>query len=347
MMVAMGNARHVSEGDTSFDFSSLTVDELKSELSARSLPVGGNHDALVKRLEDDAAAPLRVTDIGPFSDDYTVDMALSEITDPTRGVWQGHSSEKPLWVWSDNEELQARLAGYYGCKQGYPANLEEMYWTNEGGPPGIGPDGPLEGSAAAEVIQAREALAEQEREAQRALATAEDVGNEEAADAARVDLRTIRKNLSELIIPLTFLTALPILLVAWFQMLFQLRTNAGADFQAAQMSGTPGAAANYMALSTNATAPVATDTVLTGELNTAGGGLIRALATYAHTAGTTTYTLSRTFTANATDGASNTVQKAGIFTAAAGGTMVFETAVPSPPVMVAGDQLTVTLTVNM
>ncbi len=61
---------------------------------------------------------------------------------------------------------------------------------------------------------------------------------------------------------------------------------------------TPGATANYnvlpstraryMALTENAGAAAATDTVLTGELTT--GGCSRALATYAHTGGAATYT---------------------------------------------------------
>jgi hypothetical protein len=64
-----------------------------------------------------------------------------------------------------------------------------------------------------------------------------------------------------------------------------------------------GAPAAYMALANNATAvaPAATDTALTGEITTASGGLIRKLATYAHTAasgGAGTTTLTKTWTAN-------------------------------------------------
>jgi hypothetical protein len=132
-----------------------------------------------------------------------------------------------------------------------------------------------------------------------------------------------------------------------------MRTSAGADFQAAVMSSTSSngtgtyAPANYIALSTNATAPASGDTTLAGELNNASGGLNRAQATYAHTAGTSSYTLTKTFTANSNDGASNTIQKIGVFNAASVGTLVFETAVPSPPTLVSGDQITITETVSI
>lgn len=121
-------------------------------------------------------------------------------------------------------------------------------------------------------------------------------------------------------------------------------TNGGKDFQSLQMfSTTPGAnGANYIALTANASAPAAGDTALTGEFAAAGGGLIRAQATYAHTNGTALTTLTKTFTANANDGASNTVNKGGTFPTSSGGTLVMETLVPSPPALVAGDQVAVT-----
>lgn len=127
-------------------------------------------------------------------------------------------------------------------------------------------------------------------------------------------------------------------------------TNAGKDFQSRVMFDTAStgtgsyAAANYVALTANVAAPAAGDTVLTGEFAGAGGGLIRAQATYAHTNGTGTTTLTKTFTANANDGASNTVNKAGLFNAASVGTLVLETAVPSPPTLVAGDSVAITWT---
>lgn len=109
-----------------------------------------------------------------------------------------------------------------------------------------------------------------------------------------------------------------------------------------------GAPCAAIALSTSATAPAATDTTLAGELNNAGGGLNRALATYSHTAGTSSYTLSTTFTANASDPASSTINKCAVFDSVVPvtGTMMFEDAVPSPPTAVSGDTFTPTFTIS-
>ena len=122
-----------------------------------------------------------------------------------------------------------------------------------------------------------------------------------------------------------------------------LRTNAGTDFQAAVMSGTAAqpAAANYIGLTANATAPAAGNTTLTGEI--ASGTLARAQAAYAHTNGTATYTLIKTFTSDQTV----TIAKIGVFNAAAAGTMVFETLLNATAALVSGDQLTVTETVTL
>lgn len=139
-----------------------------------------------------------------------------------------------------------------------------------------------------------------------------------------------------------------------------MKTNAGHDFQAFVMAnagtgatGTVGtgtyAPANFIALTANATAPAATSTTLTGEIATAGGGLVRAQATtISHTAGANTYALSRTFTANGSDALPVTIAKIGILNAATGGTLVFETALTTTATLSAsGDQLTITETVTM
>lgn len=135
-----------------------------------------------------------------------------------------------------------------------------------------------------------------------------------------------------------------------------MRNAAGRDFQGRVMgnSGATGAGtgtmrpADYLALSTTpaGTAPIIADgnTSLTGEITT--GGLGRALATFAMTAGATSYTLTKQFTA--TDATPRTVERVAVFNAAAGGTMPFETAVPSPPTLASiGDQVTVTETINI
>lgn len=119
----------------------------------------------------------------------------------------------------------------------------------------------------------------------------------------------------------------------------------------------------FMGLTENSNAADATDIMLSttaggstnAELWVASAGLNRALCTWAHTAAVTSYTLSKTFTANANDAPPKTPAKVGVFahnvtaapTSSTAGTLFLETAIGSPPAMLAGDQLTVTHTVNI
>lgn len=118
---------------------------------------------------------------------------------------------------------------------------------------------------------------------------------------------------------------------------------------------TPAATANYcifpscrprfMGLTENASAASAASTALTGEITT--GGLARALATYAHTGGTATFTLTKSFSVTATFPA---VHRMGLFTASnvtAGGILVFETVLNADASVVSGDTLQVTETVTL
>lgn len=117
---------------------------------------------------------------------------------------------------------------------------------------------------------------------------------------------------------------------------------------------TPGATANYaiyptarfryMGLTADAGAPSASDTALASEQT--GNGLARALATYAHTASTGTYTLQKSFSVSG----SVTVHKGALLTASnttAGGIMGFEAALNADAVVLSGDTLTVTATVTL
>jgi hypothetical protein len=102
--------------------------------------------------------------------------------------------------------------------------------------------------------------------------------------------------------------------------------------------------AMFLAVTSDAAAAAATDTTLATEATT--NGFARALATWAHTAAATTYTLQVVFTASGT----LTVNKGAVFGAAtstAGGVMPFESAEPSPPTLVSGDTLTQTVTVTI
>ena len=128
-----------------------------------------------------------------------------------------------------------------------------------------------------------------------------------------------------------------------------LRTTGGADWQANAMSATSSqpASVNYIALSNDSASPAAGDCAagssactLASEIST--NGLARAQATYAHSNGTNTYTLTHTFTASGIQAA----QKAGLFNASGSGTMVFEVAFAQVSLGI-GDTVTVTWTVSI
>src|SRR5215467_475537 len=119
-------------------------------------------------------------------------------------------------------------------------------------------------------------------------------------------------------------------------------TNAGKDMIASQLANTStqAAACNYIALTANNGAPAAGDTTLTGEIVTGGGGLVRAQGAYAHSGGTNTLTVSKTFTANGSDSLPVTVAKYGLFNAASVGTLGFESLFAATATLSAsGDQL--------
>jgi hypothetical protein len=109
-----------------------------------------------------------------------------------------------------------------------------------------------------------------------------------------------------------------------------------------------GAPVGYMGLTANATAASGTDTTLAtgGGAEIVTAGLLRKIATYAHTAGVASYTLTAVYTAQAGD-VPVTVAKMGTFNSLTGGIMAFETLLNATATLsLAGDQLTVTDTVT-
>lgn len=121
-----------------------------------------------------------------------------------------------------------------------------------------------------------------------------------------------------------------------------LLTNAGKDVIASAVSNTAtqAAACNYLGLTNTGITPAAGDTTLSGEI--AVNGLSRAQATYAHTGGTSTYTLVKTFTATGAQSA----QAAAVFNASSSGSMCFENTFTSVT-LANGDTLTVTWTITL
>jgi len=123
-----------------------------------------------------------------------------------------------------------------------------------------------------------------------------------------------------------------------------LRTNAGADWQASVMGNTaaPPATCNYIGVSSDTTSPALTDTTLAGEI--ASNGLQRAQGVYGHSTGNSIYSVAKTFTAS---GSFTAVQKAALFNASSAGTMCFEATFSPAANLSSGDTLSITWTVSL
>lgn len=122
------------------------------------------------------------------------------------------------------------------------------------------------------------------------------------------------------------------------------RTNAGRDWQSDVMGtlGAQPAVSKYVGLTATLVTIGGTETTLSGEITT--GTLARAIYTaYNHTAGTTTYNQTKTFTSDQTV----TLQTAGEFTATTGGTMPFIANISPNAPTVSGDTLAITWTKNI
>jgi hypothetical protein len=127
-------------------------------------------------------------------------------------------------------------------------------------------------------------------------------------------------------------------------------TNAGRDLHAAAVysTGAQPAAANYIGVTANNGAPGAGDTTLTGEIATAGGGLVRSQGAYAHTGGTNQVTVTEALVANANDVLPVTLAKAGLFNAGAAGTMAHESLLNATATLTApGDEVTVQFVIDI
>jgi hypothetical protein len=102
------------------------------------------------------------------------------------------------------------------------------------------------------------------------------------------------------------------------------------------------ASVRFIGLTTNASAASAANTTLASEITTNGGG--RALGTYAHTMGASTYTLTKAFSIS---GSLTSIHRAGAFvclSSAGADPLVYETVLNADATVVSGDTLTITWT---
>lgn len=101
------------------------------------------------------------------------------------------------------------------------------------------------------------------------------------------------------------------------------RTNAGGDAQASQMgnTATQAAACNWIATTSTAITPAATDTTLSGEITTTGLARAQGVFTSNSNGSHNQFTVENTFTAT---GALSSVQAGGVFNASSSGSLCFE-----------------------
>lgn len=125
-------------------------------------------------------------------------------------------------------------------------------------------------------------------------------------------------------------------------------TTSGKDYVASALGDSTSRApvANILGLSANTAAVAASDTTIPGEITTAGGGLIAKVASYGHTTGASTYTLTATFTANGTDALPVTVAKVGVKNSA--GAVPWQSLLtPTAPFSQSGDNTAITETITI
>ena len=127
------------------------------------------------------------------------------------------------------------------------------------------------------------------------------------------------------------------------EVVWNLITNSGRDFLHQQGYETTGLGANglnYIGLSNDTVTETSASTTLSNEI--ASNGLSRAQGTVAHTAGTNTTTIDKTFTATGNQSA----QKAALFTASSSGVMNHVLGFTQRS-LISGDTLQITFTITL
>jgi hypothetical protein len=262
------------------------------------------------------------------------------------GAWFHHSKQKPSWVHSDTHpEFAEIVSRYHGIALGRPDDVEDTHWTRFG-PPGSGPQFSDPRIPDLRMLVTNSGL----DLISRALggATVGATGTSTATSSTsmtdsgaswtsnayagqRVQCGTayamIKSN-----------TATVLTVDRWYT-----PSNPGGS-----AASTPGATTAYMILDGNAPAwfvamtstnitPAAGDTALSGEITTASSGFLRKIATYAHTAAASTFTITVVDTATASDSFPTTLYAIGVFAS-----MV----VNATPFMLAESSLNASATVN-
>jgi hypothetical protein len=233
--------------------------------------------------------------------------ALEYVVHPDGGFSKNSLDGAPTWVYSPDDEAFGRLvAAWYEVPYGRPDDVYETHWTHDGGAPGAA----LRGPTALLVNTGRDLWAKTQGMFGNVLAQQTATASSATSLTATGTPLTasgyvgyiVSDNTTGVWAMIQSNTSSVLTVDRWYNP----ATPAGAA------ATTPGATdkftiyqavppAQFIAISTTNTASVSTDTTMAGEITTSGGGCVRTQATYTHTAGTNTYTMGNTWTANASD----------------------------------------------
>lgn len=269
------------------------------------------------------------------------------------GMWPAHGGDQdPKWVWSNNAELERFLSEYYEIPAGRPAGVEDLYHTRFG-PPGVGAwAAPVNGllTNAGRSLFANMMGGGSTGTAGTATATAAGTLTNSSATwttnqwaGYRVYAGTVWGNVISN-------TATVLTIDQWYAVPDTGAAGATPSTTTSYIIASGGSvAAWYVALTSTNITPAVTDTSLSGEITTAGSGLLRKIAPFAITQATSPvkYTLTPVYTATSSDTFPTTAYAIGVFTSALHSdttdNMLFETSLSaSATVNAAGDQITVT-----
>lgn len=290
--------------------------------------------------------------------------ALADLLHPD-GTWSNNSLEdSPSWVSCDDPEFGKLVANFYGVPYGQPDDLFMTHYTQFGKPGSLPPTvSPL----VADIKDIVNLLVNTGRDM-----WAQGQGRSTVVLAQQTATASGTTSITATGTPFVASAYIGMIVVdnttgVWGNIQSNTTSVLTVDrwYNPATPGGsagsTPGATdkftivqgvspAQFMGLTANASAASATDTALTSEIVSAGGGLIRAVTTYAHSAGTNTYTSANTFTANGSDTLPVTIAKMGLFNSmvvASAINMWFETLLNATATLtISGDAVTITDTVT-
>ena len=242
------------------------------------------------------------------------------IADLSGGLWATHSAIDPTWVWSDNPVFESFLAEFYKlATPGKPSDVEDTHFTRFG-PPGVGPwANPVEANItlAGRDIWARALGGGSVGAAGTATATSSTSLTNSGATWTTNQWQGMRVVSGGVWGNISSNTGTVLTVDRWYT-----PSNPGGS-----AGSTPGSTSAYvvidgsapgwfMGISADVTAlsNPSTNTSLPGEITTTGGGLVRKICTYAHTAAANTYSLTSVFTANGSDVLPVTIGSIGVFT---------------------------------